>query len=68
MKEKKRKSRGRPKFEGGARIVINLTAPLVEALRKKQMDNPKLKRAKIIRNALRAQLLPPGKRREEDDI
>ncbi|HVZ79492.1 MAG TPA: hypothetical protein VHE12_01680 [bacterium] len=68
MKDKKKKGRGRPKFEGGARIVINLTAPLVEALRKKQMENPKLKRAKIIRNALSAYLLPPGKRREQDEL
>ena len=67
MPMNKKKGRGRPKFEGGARIMVHLTAPLVEALRKKQLENPKVKRAKLIRNALRAQLLPPGKRREKDD-
>ena len=63
----KKKGRGRPKFEGGARIILHLTAELVEALKNKQAENPKVKRAVLLRNLLRAQLLPPGKRRGSDE-
>ena len=67
MPMNKKKGRGRPKFEGGIRIMVHLTSSLAEALKKRQLENPKVKRAKLIRSLLRAQLFPPGKRREKDD-
>ena len=63
----KQKDRGRPEFEGGMMITIKLTAKIVALMKKKQLENPNVKRAKLIRRALRAQWSPPGQKREKDD-
>ena len=53
----KKKARGRPKFEGGTRIVIHLTQDLVLALKKRQAENPGVKKAVLLREAIKLGLI-----------
>lgn len=61
MPMNKKKGRGRPKFEGGTRIMVHLTEDLVLALKKRQAENPGVKRAVLLREALKLGLIRKGR-------
>ncbi len=72
MPMKKKPGRGRPMLEGegGVRLMLHVTPELLGAINEKtkaeQLKDPKIKRADVIRTALRAHFFPPGKRRVSD--
>lgn len=72
MSMKKKQGRGRPMLEGegGVRLMLHVTPDLLEAINEKtkaeKEKKPKIKRADVLRTALRAYFFPPGKRRVSD--
>lgn len=72
MSMKNKPGRGRPMLEGegGVRMMLHVTTELLEAIKERtkveQLKDSRLKRADVIRTALRAYFFPPGKRRKLD--
>ena len=72
MTMKKKPGRGRPKLEevGGVRLMVHVTQEMLAAMNERakveHLNDPKVKRADLIRFALAAYFFPPGKRRRPD--